>query len=291
MEYVLHVLILVSLYSVLAFSLDLVAGHGGLLSLAQAAFYGIGAYTSAIVSIQLGTSFPLALAAAVAVVVVMSLVVSMPSVYLHDDYFIIVSFSFQMIVFSILNNWLEMTRGPLGISGIPQPTILGWTIQTREGFLMLAIGLAILAYFVVNRITNSPFGRVLHAIREDDVFPQSLGKNTFYFKVVAFAMSAALAAAAGSVYAHYITYIDPTNFTVMESILVLSMVIIGGAGSRWGPLVGALTLVTIPEALRFIGLPPTTAANLRQLIYGILLIITLVVRPRGIMGKYDFFGK
>jgi len=128
----------------------------------------------------------------------------------------------------------------------------------------------------------------MHALREDEVFAQSLGKNTVRFKVVTFALSTALAASAGSLYAHYITYIDPTSFTVMESILIISMVIIGGAGSLWGPLVGAVVLVTLPEALRFVGLPSAVAANLRQIIYGSLLVVMMMFRPRGLVGKYGF---
>ena len=155
-------------------------------------------------------------------------------------------------------------------------------------FLALAASFASFAYFAVYRITSSPFGRVLHAIREDEVFVRAHGKNTLYFKVVAFAVSAALASMAGSLYAHYITYIDPTSFTVMESILIISMVIIGGAGSLWGPLIGAVVLVTLPEALRFVGLPSAVAANLRQIIYGSLLVIMMMFRPRGLMGKYGF---
>jgi branched-chain amino acid transport system permease protein len=129
---------------------------------------------------------------------------------------------------------------------------------------------------------------VLHAIREDEVFTRALGKNTLRYKVTAFAVSAALAASAGSLYAHYIIYIDPTSFTVMESILVISMVIIGGAGSPWGPLVGAVVLVTLPEALRFVGLPSSVAANLRQIFYGALLVIMMMFRPRGLVGRYGF---
>ncbi|MFZ1221102.1 MAG: branched-chain amino acid ABC transporter permease, partial [Chthoniobacterales bacterium] len=144
------------------------------------------------------------------------------------------------------------------------------------------------AYLVVYLLTSAPFGRVLHAIREDELFAKAHGKNILYFKVTAFATSAALAALAGSLYAHYITYIDPTSFTVVESILIISMVIIGGAGSFWGPLVGALVLVTLPEALRFVGLPSAAAANLRQIIYGTLLVVMMMFRPRGLIGKYSF---
>lgn len=151
--------------------------------------------------------------------------------------------------------------------------ILGWAVQSHFEFVILSTILVSLAFLVVGRITTSPFGRVLRAIREDEVYAQAMGKNTLRFKITAFAVSAVLAASAGSLYAHYVTYIDPTSFTVMESILVISMVIIGGAGSLWGPVIGAVVLVTLPEALRFLGLPSGVAANLRQVIYGILLVL------------------
>jgi branched-chain amino acid transport system permease protein len=288
MDYVFHIGIIFLIYAILGISLDIVAGHTGLLSIAQAGFYGVGAYTSAILVGRCGIGFLSGVLGGILVATLISFVVSLPSLRLHDDYFVIATFGFQMIIFSVFNNWMDLTRGPLGIPGIPQPVILGWQVNTHARFLVLAAGFAAVAYFVVYRIANSPFGRVLHAIREDEVFAKSLGKNTLYFKVTAFAVSAALAAAAGSLYAHYITYIDPTSFTVMESILVISMVIIGGAGSTWGPLIGAVVLVTLPEVLRFIGLPSSVAANLRQIFYGALLVIMMMFRPRGLVGRYGF---
>jgi branched-chain amino acid transport system permease protein len=288
MEYLLHILVLVGIYTVLAVSLDLLAGHTGFLSIAHAAFYGLGAYTSGLLAVHLGAAFLVGIFAGMAVAVLVSFVVSLPSLRLHGDYFVIATFGFQMILFSIFNNWMEVTRGPLGIPGIPKPMILGWTIRSHVGFVVLAAVLAICAHFAVGLLTRSPFGRVLQAIREDEVFTQAIGKDTLWFKVATFAVSAALAASAGSLYAHYITYIDPTSFSVMESILIVSMVIIGGAGSRWGPLIGAIMLVTLPEALRFIGLPSSVAANLRQIIYGALLVIMMMFRPRGLVGKYGF---
>lgn len=288
MEYLLHILVLIGIYTILAVSLDLLAGHTGLLSIAHAAFYGLGAYTSALLAVHMGAPFLVGILVGMAVAALVSLVVSLPSLRLHDDYFVIATFGFQMILFSVFNNWMDVTRGPLGIPGIPQPSIFGWTLQSHVGFVVLAAILATFAYVVVGRISTSPFGRVLRAIREDEVFAQALGKNTLRFKVIAFAVSAALAASAGSLYAHYITYIDPTSFTVMESILVISMVIIGGAGSPWGPLIGAVVLVVLPEALRFVGLPSSVAANLRQIFYGTLLVVMMMVRPRGLVGQYGF---
>jgi branched-chain amino acid transport system permease protein len=288
MDYLLHILVLVCIYATLTLSLDLLAGHTGLLSIAHAAFFGLGAYTSAILALRFGATFAMGVLMGMAVASVASLVASLPSQRLSDDYFVITTFGFQVIVSSVFNNWVGATRGPLGIPGIPPPTIFGWTFRTPFGFVVLAAALATLAYLVVDRVSTSPFGRVLRAIREDEVFAHSLGKNTHLFKVAVFALSAALAASAGSLYAHYIAYIDPTSFTVTESILVVSMVIIGGAGSRAGPVIGAAVLVILPEALRFIGLPGSAAANLRQIIYGTLLVIMLIVRPRGLVGKYGF---
>jgi branched-chain amino acid transport system permease protein len=288
MDYLCHVLVLVCIYAVLARSLDLLAGHAGLLSISHAAFLGLGAYTSALLAVHLGAPFLLGVLAGMAVAGVASFLVSLPSLRLLDDYFIVATFGFQMILFGIFNNWTELTDGSLGIPGIPQPSFFGCRVDSPLKFLGLAAVFTLFGEVVVYRLAGSPFGRVLHAVREDEVFAKALGKNTLYFKVTAFAVSAALAAMAGSLYAHYITYIDPTSFTVMESILIISMVTIGGAGSLWGPLVGAVVLVTLPEALRFVGLPSAVAANLRQIIYGSLLVIMMMFRPRGLVGKYGF---
>jgi branched-chain amino acid transport system permease protein len=288
MEYVLHILVLAAIYTVLSVSLDLLAGHTGLLSLSQAALFGLGAYSSALVTTRLATSVLAGFLVGMIVTVLISFIISLPSLRLSDDYFVIATFGFQMILFSIFNNWIAVTRGPLGITNIPKLSVFGWLISSRVGLLIMALILAALAYAVVILITSSPYGRVLRAIREDETFARALGKSTYQFKVTVFAVSAGLAASAGCFYAHYVTYIDPTSFTVMESILVVSMVIIGGAGSRWGPFVGALVLVTLPEALRLVGLPSVAAANLRQIIYGTLLVVMMMFRPRGLVGRYDF---
>lgn len=291
MVYLSHIIILTCIYAVLAVSLDLVVGKAGMLSVAHSVFYGIGAYSSALLTSAIGVPFPIAVLAGMAVASVASFLISLPAMRLQEDYFVIATFGFQLISFNILNNWLEVTRGPLGINSIPRPDLFGWRLDSDIGYVLLALCLLVITFFIALKVSGSPFGRVLRAIREDEVFTKSLGKNTFYFKVSTLAVSAALAAAAGSLYAHYVTYIDPTNFTVLESILILSMVIIGGADSKWGPLLGAAVLVAIPEALRFLGLPLETAANLRQVIYGIALIILMMIRPRGLVGNYNFSGR
>lgn len=288
MEYLLHVVVLVAIYAILAVSLDLIAGRTGLVSVAHAAFYGLGAYTAALLGIHSGVPFLLSVPIGMLIAIGASLTVSLTSARLHDDYFVIATFAFQMVLFSVFNNLIGLTRGPLGISGIPKASVFGWTVQSSLAFAVLAILLAGVAYLVIDRIANSPLGRVLLAIREDEVFAAALGKNTLKIKAAVFAVSAALAASAGSLYAHYVGYIDPQSFTVVESILVISMVIVGGAGSRWGPVIGAILLVLLPEILRFVGLPNAVAANVRQILYGALVLAAMIIRPRGLVGGYGF---
>lgn len=286
MEYIIHLSILVLLYTMLAESLDLLTGHAGLLSVCQAAFFGIGAYCSALAAVLLGGSLWTGVFAGSAIGIVLSLLLALSSLRLRDDYFIIATFGVQIIAFTVFNNWMEVTRGPLGISGIPRPMFWGWPVNSSVRFLVVIGILAAAGHTAVVLITNSPFGRVLHAIREDEKFASAQGKNVFYFKTVTFAFSAVLAGVAGSCYAYYISFIDPGSFTVTDSILVIAIVIIGGAGSTWGPLVGAVALVLLPEAIRFVGLPNSAAGNVRQIIYGGLLIGMMMFRPRGLVGKY-----
>ncbi len=282
---------LIAVYGTLAISLDLLAGHAGLLSMAHAAFYGIGAYSSALLTVYRGAPFWVGIGVGAVVAALLSLVVSLPSLRLRGDYFVISTFAFQMITSTVLNNWTHVTRGPMGIPAIPPPSVFGASLSPQHRMVAVSCILLCLNYLVVARICTSPFGRVLRVIREDDLLVGALGKNSARYKVTAFAVSGAVAAVAGSIYAHSISYIDPTSFTVMESILVLSMVIIGGAASRLGPLIGAAILVSLPEALRFVGLPISVAAHLRQVVYGVLLVMMMLARPRGVMGRYEFGSK
>ena len=286
MDYLLHILILIAIYSILVVSLDLIAGYTGLLSIAHAAFYGIGAYATALLSLHFQTNFLINMIFGAVGAAALGVIVAFPSLRIHDDYFVIATFGFQMIVYSVLNNWVDFTRGPLGIPGIPVANLFGFDIDNHWKFLILAVLFAGLSYLFVRKLVNSPYGRVLKAIREDEVFAQSLGKNVNAYKIQVFVIGGALASVAGNLYAHYITFIDPTSFTILESILVISMVIIGGAGSLKGPVVGAAVLIVLPEALRFVGLPSSVAANLRQIFYGSLLVVMMLYRPQGLMGEF-----
>lgn len=288
MEYLLHILILIGIYIILAASLNLIIGYTGLLSIAHAAFYGVGAYVAALMALKLNSPFILNVICAVIGTGLLGALVGIPSLRIRDDYFVIATFAFQVITFSVLNNWVSFTGGPMGIPGIPQPVILGWKVSSHFGFLLLVGCFCGLTLWITYRMVNSPFGRVLKTIREDEVFALAAGKNVGVYKVLVFVIGAGMTAIAGCLYAYYISFIDPTSFTVMESIFIISIVIIGGAGSLWGPVIGAVVLVTLPELLRFIGLPSSLAANIRQILYGGLLVVFMMWRPQGLLGEFGF---
>ena len=203
---------------------------------------------------------------------------------IQDDYFVIATFALQVILFNVLNNWTTLTGGASGLPGIPKLTLLGLVITSHANYLLLVGLFCIVTLWVTHKLVTSPFGRVLMAIREDEVFTQAVGKNVASFKVLVFIFGSCMASVAGVIYAYYVSFIDPTSFTVMESIFIVTIVIIGGAGSFWGPVVGATFLVILPELLRFVGLPGSIAANVRQILYGGLLVAFMMWRPQGLLG-------
>jgi len=281
MEYILHILIMIVIYIMLAHSLNLVAGFSNMISLAHAGFYGIGAYTTAILSVNYDLPFLVTLPLAMIISGLVAMIVSVIALRTVDDYFIIITLGIQIVLFSIMNNWMELTRGPLGIPGIPSISILGLEFDNKVLFLLLSLILAGVVFFIIRNITTSPFGKVLKALSEDEIFTQSLGKNVYKAKIISFTTGAMIAAVPGVLYAHYISYIDPTSFTVMESIFILSIVIIGGMRNLYGAIIAAAFLIILPEALRFIGLPNNVAANLRQIIYGIILVFMMFRYSKG----------
>jgi len=288
MTYALHLLVLLEIYLVVAASLNLLIGYAGLLQIAHAAYFGVGAYAAALLTMKLGVGFVPAVAGAALMAGAMSLLVSLPAWRFRGDAFVIMSLSVQVALFAIFYNWVELTGGPFGLSGIPKPAVYGIDLATH-GSMCAAYGvMVVLCVGVLGLLQRSPFGRFLQAVRDDELAARSLGIPARRLKVEAFAVASALAGVAGAMYAAYATYIDPTSFSLDESILILSMVIVGGTGNVRGPLVGALTLIAIPELLRLAALPDALAANLRLLAYGLLLVVLMRLRPQGIAGRYRY---
>lgn len=286
MEYLINLGILFCIYGMLALSLNLVVGMTGLLSLAQAAFYGIGAYATAIGMTTLGWGFFPTILLGLLVNSLLAFVVGKILSRFQGDYYAIVSAGLSIIVFSVLLNWKSVTNGPLGIFGIGKPEILGVGFYSNSSFLILSLIFLALAYVIYVLIDKSSFGRALKAIREDEQLARVMGYNAKHFKSIIFVLSAAMSGVAGAMFASYIAFIDPSTFQLKEGIFLFTIIIVGGLSSAWGSIVGALILISLPEILRFVGLPYETAAQLQQIIYGGMLVLMMVLKPQGLFGKY-----
>ncbi len=286
MEYLINLAILFCIYGMLALSLNLVVGMTGLLSLAQAAFYGIGAYACAIGMTSLGLGFFTTVLLGILVNGVLAFIVGKILSRFQGDYYAIVSAGLSIIVFSVLLNWKDLTNGPLGIFGISKPAVFGYQLSSNLAYLLLCLVAVVLSYFFYNLIDKSSFGRTLKAIREDEQLTRSLGYNTKHFKSIIFVISAVMSGVAGAMFASYIAFIDPSTFQLKEGIFLFTIIIVGGLSSARGSIAGALILISLPEILRFIGLPYETAAQLQQIIYGALLVLMMVLKPQGLFGKY-----
>lgn len=286
MEYLIHLAILISIWSILGISLNLIVGFSGLMSVTHAAFFGVGAYSTAILMTEHSWNFFLAALAGMLITMVLAYVFSAILGRFKGDYYALASFGFNIIVFSVLLNWQELTRGPLGIPGIDRPEIFGFEFSSNLYFLILSIIFAGIIYFLSEYIVNSSFGRVLKAIREDEQAISVFGYNVKTYKILIFVFSSGMAALAGSLFASYITFIDPSTFSLNESMFILAIVILGGLANNKGVFWGTVFLILLPEVLRFVGFPTDIAAQMRQVVYGLLLVGLMIYRPQGLMGEY-----
>ena len=275
--YVIHVAILSGLYVILTLSLNLLTGFCGQFSLGHAGFYGIGAYTAALLAVHLDSPFLLNLVAAATTAGITGFVIGLPTLRLGGIYLAMATLGFGEIIHLLLLNWLALTRGPMGIPAIPGPAIFGLDLGTPARQYYLALALALLTTGAVSRLVNSRFGEAIQAIREDEIAAEAMGVPTTRLKVITFTISAAIAGVAGAFFAHYTSFISPASFTLVESILVLSLLVFGGMGSIEGSIAGAVVLTVAPEAFRFL-------AEYRMVIYGAILLGLILFRPQGLLG-------
>ena len=278
MDYALHLIIYVLLFGMVALSLNVASGFTQLITLCHASFFGIGAYTTAILSTRYGWPLWINLPVAMGVAAILALLVALVVLRTVDDYFIICTLGMGVIFFSMMNNWMGLTRGPLGINAIPAVSLFGYEIKTKCEWLFVTAFAYTGIFWIASNLKRSPLGRVLVGISEDEIFCLGLGKNVRLAKLQSFVLGAVLAVVPGVLYAHYISYIDPTSFTVSESIFVLSIMIIGGMGNLWGCLASAGFMILMPELLRFVGMPSGIAANVRQILYGSALMVAILIQ-------------
>ncbi|MFH0734649.1 MAG: branched-chain amino acid ABC transporter permease [bacterium] len=287
MDYIFHIIIMINIYIILTTSTNLLVGMTNLLSLGQAALYGMGAYFAVLALMVFNLSLIPALLFVMVATSLVSILVAYPALRLKGDYFIFASLGFQLIIYTILYNWVDVTKGPYGIPGIPSPVLFGnVTVSGIIPYLIVSSIFAVGVVAIFYKLIHSPFGRTLKAVRDDELSTQAIGRNVTAIKIWAFVISSGFIGISGLLYASYISYIDPTSFNLDEAVFILSAVIIGGTGNIRGPIVGAVFVVLLPELLRFVGLPDNVAANLRQIIYGLTIIILMRIRPQGIAGEY-----
>lgn len=281
--YALRTAIVALLYVVLALSLNFVMGFAGQLSMGHSAFYGVGAYTTALLMVNFRVPFWVALPLSALAAAAFGFVLGIPTLRLKGDYLAIVTIGFAEILRLVLVNWSEVTRGPAGIPGIPSPSLFGITLRSNIAYYFLILILALITGFIAYRLWKSRLGRGLMAVRDDEVAAEAMGIHATYLKVLAFVLGAALAGAAGSFFASFIHYVNPDNFNYAESVIILCMVVLGGIGSIPGVIVGAIILSILPEVLRDI-------ATYRYAIYGLLLILMMIIRPQGMISVASLKG-
>ena len=279
---VVHLLVIITIYGILSIALNLIMGVTGLFNIGHAAFYGIGAYTSALLA-KAGAPWFFAMLAGVFLAGFIAFVIGIPTLRLVGDYLAVVTMGLGEIARAVFKNWISLTRGPMGLPGIPHASLLGFKFDTAEKFLLLGVISLLLVYIIAERLLHSPFGRVLKGIREDETAVQALGKNTYRFKMWALIIGSGMAGLAGSLFAHYITFIDPSSFVMWLTFFIFLIIMLGGPGNNLGAVVATAVFVSLREGLRFISLPEwLNPAALQQLLFGVLLIITTIFIPRGL---------
>lgn len=278
--YQLRMATLSGVYIILALSLNLLIGVTGQISIGHAAFFGIGAYTSAILATRFGTGFVVTFILAGVIAGIFGFILGMPALKIKGYYLAIVTLGFCEIIRIIEMNWMSLTRGPLGISGIPPINIFGLLVDDEIEYYYLIFVMILVSYILLKNILNSRIGRGFLAIKENEIAAESMGINLFKYKVLSFTVSSVFAGCVGAFFAHYMTFIDPTIFTSEQSTLILVMVIFGGLGSLPGAVIGAIGITILPEVLRGF-------AQYRQIIYGFALIVMMLNMPNGLLGKVN----
>ena len=284
MNYFLHIGTLFLVYLLLAESMNIYLGYTGILALSHIAFYGIGAYSGALISLNFG-SFWLGFILGGVLAGLFGFLLGLTSIKLRADYLGIATLGFAQIMYSIMQNWTDLTRGPLGLPGIPRPSIFGFQLTEKLHYFLFVLVITAILMFFMYHMVKSPFGRILETIRDDEVAAKSLGKNTIAYKLIAFTIGAMIAGFAGSLMAHLVTYIDPMSFHTNELALVLIMTILGGLGLYWGPFLGVFFILFVQEGVTFIDIIPAQYIGATQmLLYSFLFLIAMIYFPQGIMG-------
>lgn len=288
MEYLIHIALFITTFGIAALGVNLLVGYTGLLSVGQAIYSGIGGYMVAILTVEKGMNFFPAAVIGIATAVAMAFVMGLLLSKFSEDYYTLVTVGFNVIFVSVLFSWSSLTRGSYGIPGVARPHIPFFDLHINFNYLIFCAIIFFGVYLLSHALVKSSFGRVLQAIREDQKAVQVFGYRVFYYKLLIYMIAAGFGALGGALFAPYLSFIEPSGFTVLESIYTLSAVVLGGLANIRATILGIAILVILPELLRFVGLPTEVAAQMRNLIFGLLLIVLMIYKPEGLMGKYKF---
>ena len=281
MEYIYTVLILIGIYTIMASSFNLIIGFGGLISIAHPIFFALAAYCSALLNMKLGVPIPLAIVLGALFSTALSLMLSLPSLPVSGDYLLIASLGFQLGFVEVIKNF-ELAGAASGLTGI-ESLYTGAERSLLFAVTVLAVAAAVV--LLVHRMTSGDYGRAIRAMRDDEEAFTSLGRNAMAIKTALFAVGSGLAGLAGALYAHHFQFLSPEQFGINQSALILTMVVVGGMGTTAGPVVGALLLTALPQAITFLNLPPSIMAPLQGMLYTGLVLVFLFLRPAGLVGK------
>ncbi|MBL7208970.1 MAG: branched-chain amino acid ABC transporter ATP-binding protein/permease [Dehalococcoidia bacterium] len=288
MDYFVHVANICLIWVMLGVSLNLLIGYSGLMSLGHAAFYGIGAYGSALMAVHLGANFFVGMLVGILAAAVIGILTAIPALRVKDEYLILLTLAVQMVVYGVIMANPTLTGGWSGIS-VPRADIFGLRLVGPTSYLPLILVFCGLCIALSWRVSHSPFGRVLKAMRDDEMAIRSLGKNLLYFKVMVFVLAGTVAAVAGSLFAHYMPRMQPTSFSVYESIAIAVIVVVGGRANIWGSVAAAFALTIIPEALTWLPGAGERLHAIRMVLYGAMLIVFIRFRPQGMISEYMKF--
>lgn len=299
-NFFIYLLTMIGIYSILALSLNFHYGYAGLINFGHVAFFVTGAYTSALVTTS-GGPFVIGILVAVILAGFLGFLIALPTSKLSVHYWAICTMAIGEIIRMIINNEEWLTGGAFGLSGIPQPFSSVIPIYNYPLFYLtvIVIPAVVFTYFIITLLINSPFGIVLKAIREDDDLPLAMGKKVYNFRVKTMSVGASFAGLAGALYAHYICYLSPLDFTPIVTFIVWSMIIVGGKGNNIGAIVGAFVIIAFNNSTRFlkdyINIPAETLASYRMVAIGMLIIFTLLFKSEGLVKEkkriYTLKGK
>ena len=279
-EYIIAFLTYVFIYIIIVISLNLTFGFTGLVNLGHMVFFGIGAYTSAILTLN-NVPWHIAIFIAGIIASVLGAMIAAITVRLKGDYFQIVTLGLVFIAIAISRNWISLTRGALGLPGVPD------IMRTNFYYMLFTFAISLLSVLFFYWLVNSQTGKIFQAIRDDEIAALILGKNVYFYKVLSITVSTFFAGIAGSLFVHFINFVDPTIFNLQFFILILAMLIAGGLASIKGSIAGVFVLSVFATSLSFVVVSQALIGAVREMLLMAILILILIFRPRGMFGKVD----